>query len=490
MSTPILILHNIKPVNGGLTYSVMMRADALASISEKVILFTFGFDENYYNSIQYWKEKLENFKKIEFVNIFEDKNIKGKDLDVLKLLPNEVRIPDTNNPKAYRVFSNGFYKRYEVYSISGVLTSIDHFEAPWTRISKSVYSHNGSRIVEHSMDRKTNKISFSAYYTATGEPLYSCKYDLETNKPNIFFDLRNGREFHDFNDLLASWVDDLSKKYKLPVIFLDKREFVNSCVKIPEVRKVFVLHNPHLASPCDDLSKIDPSMKPIFDNQDLLDKIVVLTKLQKEHLQPLLGKNADKVVVINHPQRPLSNEEVQNKQFYAPVVTSIARYHPQKNLTDAIKAFKIVNTVLPESIYQIYGYGPQEKELKQLIKELSLENNVFLKGFSKNMGEVYRSSNITLLTSRYEGQPLVIGESMAYGVPVISYDITYGPSEIIENGVNGFLVKKYDINALAEKILSVLLNPNLRDKLSENAKLIPEKLSVSTFKEKWTNLLK
>lgn len=486
--TPILVLHNIKPVNGGLTYSVMMRADALASIVNKVVVFTFGFDFEYQESVSYWKDKLDNFDKIEFINLFEKNNVIKQDIEATRLHKGDSKIPDKNNPYAYRVFTSGVYSRYEVYTGSGYLNSIDHFEAPWTRVSKSVFSKTGAHIVEHYMDKQTNKLSFSAYFTSEGMPIYSCKYDKETGKANLFFEHQNAIETDDFNNMLALWLKDLANRNKNPVLFLDKREFVGCCANL-DIPKVFVLHNPHLASPCDDFSKIDLSMKPVLDNVSKLDKFVVLTQLQKEHLIPILGEHSHKLVVINHAQKSLPEEEKQLEDFHNYIVSSIARYHPQKNLFDAIKAFKLVATILPEAIYNIYGYGPQEDELKKLIKELGLEKNVFLKGFTKNITEVYKNSCITILTSRYEGQPLVIGESMSYGVPVISYDITYGPSELIKDGWNGFLIKKYDINALAEKILSVLLDKDLRKTLSNNARNITQELSLDKFKNNWISVL-
>lgn len=489
--TPVLVLHNIKPVNGGLTYSVMLRADVFASMAKKVVVFTYGFDEDYQGSLKYWKEKLANFSKIEFINVFEDANSEPLISKYVSttLIPNESRLPDRKNVLGYRVFVDGVYNRYEVYAKDGKLASIDHFEAPWTRVSKSVFSKQGVRIVEHYMDKATNKISFSAYYTSSGCPLYSCKYNLETGKATTFFDHINNKEAEDLNSLITDWIEGVCRLNSGVALFIDSRDLVGYCADLPAQKKIFVLHNPHLAAPCDDLTKADPTMRPIFDNIAKLDNVIVLTKLQRQHLSEFLGEHAHKIKVINHPQYPISENKQQKSGFHSLVISSVARYHYQKNLSEAIKAFKIVALAVPEAVYNIYGYGPEEQKLKELIKELNLENNVFLKGFTTNVEEVYQNSCATLLTSRYEGQPLVIGESMAYGVPVISYDITYGPSELITDGVDGFLVKKYDTYALAEKILLLLLNKEKRAEMSMNARKISEKLSADKFKQSWLELL-
>lgn len=489
--TPILVLHNIKPVNGGLTYSVMLRADVFASISKKVIVFTYGFDDDYQGSLKYWQDKLTNFAKIEFINIFEDDTSETLISDYIKatLKGNESRIPDKNNVLGYRVFVNGAYSRYELYGKDGRLSSIDHFEAPWTRVSKSIFSKQGARMVEHYMDKTTNKISFSAYYTSSGKPVYSCKYNLETGKVNTFFDHINKKEANNINVLIADWVEKICQANNNVALFIDNRELVGYCTDLSVQKTIFVLHSSHLSSPCDDLNKIDDSMKPVLNNLDKLDNIIALTKLQKEHLSKIIGEHANKIKVINHPQLSVEPEKQQSVDFHNHIISSIARYHPAKNLSEAIKAFKIVVAAIPDAIYNIYGYGPEEQKLKALIKELGLENNVFLKGFTTNVEEVYQNSCATVLTSRYEGQPLVIGESMSYGVPVISYDITYGPSELITDGIDGFLVKKYDTYALAEKILLLLLNKEKRQEMSINARKISEKISVDQFKKSWLELL-
>lgn len=487
--TPVLVLHNIQPVNGGATYAVMLRADALASICKKVVVYTFGFDFDFHGSVSFWKDKLDNFNKIEFINIFEEKAVDKQDAIMTALKDGDSRIPDRNNPKAYRVFIDGVYRRYEGYTASGYLSSIDHFEAPWVRVSKSVFSKTGARIVEHYMDKQTNKVAFSAYFTSGGKPVYSCNYNKETGKPSVFFDHIYEREYSDFNFLVATHLETLCNSYQNVALFLEKREFVQPCVHIKTFKKIFVLHNSHLEYPCDDWTKIGPSMKPVFDNMQQIDKFVTLTLRQKKHLEQVLDVGNEKLMVINHPQKPVPIEKQQPFDFHNHIVSSVARYHSQKNLRDAIKAFKIVTTVLPDAIYNIYGYGPEEKALQSLINELGLQNNVFLKGFTTNTEEVYQNSCLTLLSSVYEGQPLVLGESLSYGTPVVSYDINYGPAEVIQDGVNGFLVKKYDINALAEKILLVLLNKELRQELSKNARLITERLTVEKFKESWIDVL-
>src|SRR5699024_9933544 len=97
-------------------------------------------------------------------------------------------------------------------------------------------------------------------------------------------------------------------------------------------------------------------------------------------------------------------------------------------------------------------------ELKSKIKELHLENNVFLKGYSQDTDLIYQSSLVTLLTSKSEAFALVILESMINGTPVISYDINYGTNDIITNKKNGYLIEE-NINVCDNKIFQSIIKP-------------------------------
>src|SRR5699024_7531314 len=138
-------------------------------------------------------------------------------------------------------------------------------------------------------------------------------------------------------------------------------------------------------------------------------------------------------------------------------------------IDEAIKAFKIVVNSVPDAIYNIYGTGPLKKELKNLIKELGLENNVFLKGYCSNPHLAYQSAACSVLTSEYEVFGLVITESMTERTAVISHNIKYGSNNSITDGVDGYLIKNGDICMVADRVITLLVNNDLRENLSRNA---------------------
>nr|MBO8492382.1 glycosyltransferase [Staphylococcus aureus] len=81
--------------------------------------------------------------------------------------------------------------------------------------------------------------------------------------------------------------------------------------------------------------------------------------------------------------------------------------------------------------------------------------------FLSNLDQEYSDAYLSLITSNMEGFSLALLESLAHGVPVISYDVDYGPSELIQDGFNGYLVPPGDINQMVEKVDQLLNNSQM-----------------------------
>ncbi|MFI3211691.1 MAG: glycosyltransferase, partial [Peptostreptococcaceae bacterium] len=139
---------------------------------------------------------------------------------------------------------------------------------------------------------------------------------------------------------------------------------------------------------------------------------------------------------------------------------------------------------------EIYGIeGDVKREtLESLIKELNLENNVFLMGYTNNIKDIYNQVGFKIVTSAFEGQPLAILESLSYGCPVVSYDCNYGPSDMIKNGENGYLVEFNNIEAMGNKIIELLQNPKEIKKLSKNSTKYLDDYTDEKFIDRWKDL--
>lgn len=132
--------------------------------------------------------------------------------------------------------------------------------------------------------------------------------------------------------------------------------------------------------------------------------------------------------------------------FQGKTIITSGRLHNQKGQWHTIRAFSKVVEEIPDAKLILTGRGALEDYYKKLIRDLKLENNVFLIGFVDNVYKYMKNSNIFLLNSFYEGMPNVILEAMACGLPIISTDSPGGSAEILapNRKINSHVKKRYD----------------------------------------------
>jgi glycosyltransferase involved in cell wall biosynthesis len=118
----------------------------------------------------------------------------------------------------------------------------------------------------------------------------------------------------------------------------------------------------------------------------------------------------------------------------------------------------------------ILGRGDKKEELKNLARNLNIDEYVTFLGFQSNPYGLVARSNLFVLSSLWEGFPNALIEAMACRIPVISTDCSSGPKEIITSGVNGLLVPVGDVDILADAILKVLTDKELSNKIAKNGR--------------------
>lgn len=138
---------------------------------------------------------------------------------------------------------------------------------------------------------------------------------------------------------------------------------------------------------------------------------------------------------------------IKNKKLLA-----VGRLAHVKGFDSLLHAWEKVIADHPDWILEIVGSGEEEESLKKLAIDLNIDNSVHFFGHTNNVQERYIDASGFILSSRYEGFCLVMIEAMAHGLPCISFDCESGPNEVIQDGINGYLVADQDINALASSI--------------------------------------
>lgn len=156
----------------------------------------------------------------------------------------------------------------------------------------------------------------------------------------------------------------------------------------------------------------------------------------------------------------------------------------------AIEVARLVFAVHPDWKWEFYGDGSKLEECKALIKEYGLENNVILCGRTKDIIGAYKKAAMYVMTSRTEGFGLVLTEAKSCNLPTLAYDIDFGPREIIDDGISGYLVNAFDANKMAERICELIEDDEKRKLYSSRAKDNCEKFLQKEFLQKWKHLLR
>lgn len=160
-----------------------------------------------------------------------------------------------------------------------------------------------------------------------------------------------------------------------------------------------------------------------------------------------------------------------------------------KGFSRLIDVWDIVHERYPDWTLSIYGDGYLREELQSKINDLSLVNVVKLEGKVVDIKTAYLKSSLSLISSYEESFSLTLLEAQASGLPVIAFDCPWGPSEIITQDVNGFLIPDGDIKAFADKICFLIENEKLRREMGYNALLNSESYAEDKVMAQWVQLL-
>ena len=212
--------------------------------------------------------------------------------------------------------------------------------------------------------------------------------------------------------------------------------------------------------------------------------VVVLTERDKANYRSNISGCA--------PLYVIPNPAPQHDYVYdcdSRIILSVGHLLENKGYHRVVEMAKSILPEHPEWKWIICGEGPERPRLETLTHEAGLEKQILLPGLVKDMDSVYRKASMLVMTSDMEGLPIVLLEGKAYGLPLVSFDIMTGPSDIIEDGVNGYLVEAFDLLTMTERISTLLDNMELRKAMSQQSTIGMEKFLGETILSEWRSLL-
>ncbi|WP_460465728.1 glycosyltransferase [Arthrobacter pigmenti] len=382
----------------------------------------------------------------------------------------------------------------------GAVTQVDHFDDESRLVRREYLDGQGRPIRRLHFDQVTKAQTTQEYTGRDGSVFLSIQPEPGTaHGITAYVRNRQPQTFDSMGALYQHALERIVAMDRAPVICSEFRENPSNmlegnfddvvrAIRNPGALKVAVVHSNHLQPPYVRGAGVGRNWTRLLENLADFDTLVVLTEAQKDDLKAEYAVG-DRVDVVPHA---VYNVDSTHGDTNPNRVVVVSRTHPKKRMDEAIRVFNAISHRMPDAYLEIFGFGYGDAEsakIENLIAEFALGDKVRFMPFTDDPAAIYGSAAFTLMTSASEGFGMVLLESMSHGVPVLAYDAKYGPSDVIDDGQNGYLVPFGDHEALAERAVEVMTDADLRDKLKLNAVETAGRFDRKAFVSSWSQIL-
>ena len=318
-------------------------------------------------------------------------------------------------------------------------------------------------------------------YGINRDIFYALPADVILHKPSFAFD-DNRRKISSLKTL--GYLRRIIKEIK-PDAVLSFGEYWNNFVLLATLGLPYPVFVSDRSQPDKSLGKMQDKLRQWL--YPFAKGIVAQTEKAKQVYQSIYRHS--NIMVIGNPIRKIQNSgDVIEREN---IVLMVGRLIESKHQDKLIELFIKINNPLWKLVIVGYDHLKQNHfaRLQQLVKQLNAEDNVVLAGKQTNVEKYYLQSKIFAFTSSSEGFPNVIGEAMSAGLPVVAFDCVAGPSEMITDNENGFLIPLFDYNLFEQKLTLLMSNDLLRERMGEKAKESIEAFDVQSIGDKFYNFI-
>ena len=225
-------------------------------------------------------------------------------------------------------------------------------------------------------------------------------------------------------------------------------------------------------------------IKKLLDGSD---NVVVLSPNYINPISRITDKNlANKIIAIENPLSYTAHQYHGNNKINEIIFVGRLTY-TQKRVDRVLKVWNLLNKEFPDWSLSIIGDGEDRHRLERLSNKLKLERINFVG--QQDPQPYYKRAKILLLTSNYEGTPMVIPEAMSFGVIPVVMNSFSAVTDIINDGCNGILTDAFDIKKMASQIIYIINDSHLMEKLSQNALATIQNMDSNYSLSKWNKLL-
>lgn len=494
MNYKIFMLYTeIKAKKNGLLVALLKRAALFAEKGYLVHICTLSYNPHIhliYKSLfedGFFDKKIEN--NIKFINLYEILQKRVFCLDSFKIFKNaiytvkEAKVNEAGNIKFYK---DKKIVKYYIRDQKGFLSYINVFNAG--KLNQRI-KYNEQEKLSSIQILDENKCVISEF-------IYDINGKIVANKIFIDKKLSHIHYFDDNGILLATFEKEvdflfhiLSDYHHEDCIFIIDRAIVFSEYLLKnkkENHRIFgIIHAAHYNDPNDKNSKLNGHYKHYVEYFNKLDQLVFLTHQQKNDFVEKYG-DYQNTRVIPHFIQDKEDKKLAREAYHC---VCVARFDQVKRLPLLVKMFKQIVLNVPLAKLSLYGFGADEINIKNTIQECGLEDHVFIQGFTTDVNSVFQQADLMLFAGSSEGFCMAILEALSNGCPVTSFDINYGPSDMIIHGVNGILIENNHEEAYIQQVSNLLLDREKLHQLQQNARSSVEKFNRDHIFKLWNDLL-
>lgn len=489
--------ENVFALNSGTEFSQFDRLKAFNQEQRQALLLTRNYNALASQAIK--DHKIDPKSVINMYDFFQgtiDVKRKEQSLRLLDSIPlTDYHIVGIDNNKS-EITYNG--KRIGLIHVMpatvGLIGSIEYYDSLGQTAVREYWDWRGfkSMIETYHPD---GSIATQKYLHLDGTPaievthMYINKKVYPTMWKLIGYKGRD-RQFKTENDLFAFFLDEVTKDN--PGNIISDRRSLDEAVLLSKNsnQKLAYLHS----VPFNHWDKPNDGILPAYEgaikgiNGKTFDKIIVPTKQQADFMKnalsdlpPIVSADDSYVEEVEKPKR------LNNKIS----LVYVGRLSEEKNITDLIKAFEAIHKEMDNTSLNLQGYYSDkdyQEKVEKAIKDSKLSDFIKVEKYDP-INTITKDATLFLNTSDSEGFGMNMLKSMGDATPVVSYGVPYVENSLIINGVNGYCVDKRTPKSLAHRVLKILQDNDLYEKLSQKAVETAKKHDLNTFTKSWREAL-
>lgn len=377
-----------------------------------------------------------------------------------------------------RLYTANFYDQY------GFLNRVDYYDDGCLSCSE-FFEDKGRRVLRQ-------------YYDNAGQIVIMMHYrGAEGNQPVLtLIQLNEGSQQFEFDSLpefRAHFLDELCLSDGDAVLYADRSDYALEAFKLMKQKcpRYMIFHSALTTNGQSDgeIFQVYQGIKQML-KEGSLTGLISSTDKEADDAANLFDTDHSYAIPVTYTDGKIERVPFSNRKPYS--LLAVARLDAVKQLDHVIRTAKKLHSKFTELTLTFYGYGDKktEPELRQLVTQLNAADYIKFGGFKQDLSAVYNHAWLEVLTSKYEGFAMALLEAQEHGCPAVSYDINYGPSEIITNNYSGKLIPAGDEQKLTETLDFLLSHPEIIEEYSNNAYDSWQKYSFENVANAWQNFLK